>query len=1239
MKFSHVLAVSLLSLAWLPAGPRGGEERSALEEALANAESALSKSDAKAGLVWVDRALERDAKSPKAWELRARCAEALGDKDGRIHALHQHLLLAGAQKDAASELEALRAGILAVDPAAKDLFDLTKIFVPKLKAVAEQYEKDKRPHSAIRAYKEMLALDPESAAIKDAIQRLAAAPDPSLAGDAKPKDLLAGVSEEWIRKRDAEHFNWEKRDKLERDHYVTYTNSGYANLVRAAEAMEQMNAFYREFFRFGVEGDGKAVPRIELHIFRTRDEYLKHGSGPPVKWSGGQFTGGTVETYVGDGSFSDMTGTLFHEAAHQFVSLATNASGWLNEGLASFFEGTRMLSNGTVIMNLPAGHRLFPMVARLQEGWMTDEKDGMDPQDESKSDPKKAPTFAIVLENKYEWGPPWYAPTWAVVYFLYNYQDPVDGRYVYRAAFREFIDKSGGRAGKSAVKNFEEVVLENPEPPIKGVARPAGAAPIRLPKTAAELDAVWKDWLIALAKEQNGEIEVRRPYLAWARNALKAKNASVAAEHFEKALIANPLDVDALLEFGAFLAERKGTDRASKLGLEALRVLESRKPVDEAAVRSAEKSLAKWDPQQKTLERVHEELWAAARRVVQQYEEAGLPTMVMELAWHLGADLNVPGMFAAYERALRKGGHPLALWRLAYNEKNLDGWAATAEEIFVAKGKSLEGRFGVYDEKLFDFRVLTLDAVTSGDWSLEAEVRAEKGKSNFCGLAFGKKDLQNFHGLILFPGRTEASGSREGLAESGFIDLASCFGNSSFKTWRHNPVKTSAEKKDGPATSTEGTWHKLRVDVADNLVDTWFDGEYLATQEFPNADPLRGNFGLILGPGTAQFRNVRFLSRPPRDPAGRIERAVRMEKIAEQGGPPPGGSYLGRVPRFPEVEKWVQGSRKEWKEKGVVPQLLVLWSTQQNDLVQIDAWLRELAQKHANVGLEVVSILSPNDSAGAEAYLKAHPMPGSVGVDKRDKEGLGNTFDLYSIDKFNLPRILLLDVDAKVAWEGDPGFTRSEPWTAGQESYLDAPLADLIAKQKLELLAGWLAKWKSTGAPAIAKGDLAAALPILKEARTLPSGKIEAIDQACAKLDAVEGALDALPATVAAFARDGVEPALPHLADYAKVLKKTFDRNAQLLIGQTREGKVSKDWADALKRCDSIVKTLKKEAKLAQAAELATLLGTMQGKFAKDLAADLAPAVEQSDVSRVQEIAAQAPERPKRWLLDEYLRW
>lgn len=1228
-----IAAVAIPS--WIATPAAGG---SGLAEALAYAEDALSRGKPAEGLAHVDRALERDSKSLQAWDLRARCAEALGERDLEAHALHQELRLSVGQKRPPAEIEALRTRVLVVDPTARDLFDLTRIFVPRLRAVAEQYVKDRRPHSAIRAYKEILALAPESIEIQAAIQAVASAPDPSLAGDAKPKDLLADVSAEWIRERDLKHATWDDRDEQKREHYVTMTDSGYANLVRAAEAMEQMNAFYREFFQYGTEEDGRTVPAIELRLFKNRDEYLKKGSSP-ADWSGGQFTGDAVETYVGEGGFDGMVGVLFHEAAHQFVSLATSASGWLNEGLASFFEGTRILSNGTVIMNLPANHRLMPMAARLEKGWMEDEVDGIDPAEPSKSDPPKAPTFGIVLENKYEWGPPWYAPTWAVVYFLYNYQDPLDGRFVYRAAFREFVDSSGGRVGEGAVKNFEEVVLANPAPPIQGVPRPKDAPEVALPKTVAELDPVWKDWLVALKGEQNGEIEVARPYLAWARAAIKGGDDRVAREHFEKALIAAPNDVATLLEFGAFLAERKGTDRASKLALEALRLLESKEPVDEKAVTAAEKSLDKWDPKRKTLASIHADLWTAAKNVVLGYRAAGMPTMVLDLSWRLGSDLSVPGMTEMYEAALREGAKPVQIWQLAYDEEDLKGWAVQADSGYRADGRSLVASFGKYDELVFDYRVLTLDAVTSGDWSLQADVLARKGEVNFCGLVFGKKDAQNFHGLILFPGRTEASGSREGLASSGFIDLASCFGGTSFKTWRHNPVDTASEGPAKDKTGVAEVWHTLRVDVADGTIDTWFDGEFLSTQEFPSADPLRGSLGLIIGPGEARFRDVRFLARPPRDPAAQIERAVRIAKLESQGGPPPGGSFLGRVPPFPKIGKWIQGSRKGWGEVLFAPQLVVLWSVQQNQIVPIDEWLRDLAAREARVGLEIVAIASANDAETLAGYLAEHPLPGAIAVDAREKPGLGETFEQYSIARFNLPRLLLLDIDGKVVWEGDPGFTRGGSWTAGGESFLDGPLAELIGKNKLEALASWNARWTATGAPAIAAGDLQTALPLMQEARTLPEGRVSAVEDAKRKLGAVEVALGALSATAIAFAESGTDPALPALLDYAKVLKRSADKSTQLVLARIREGKPTRDWADVVKRCEPIAKSVKDERKLALARELVEKLGTMAGRFPGELLADLAPAVQREDVARVVELASTAAERPRRWLVGEYLRW
>jgi Tfp pilus assembly protein PilF len=1227
-------SASHASTSSLPSLPLAAAE-TAVDAALRNAEDALAKGDAKSSQPWIMRALERDAKSIQAWDLRARCAMALGDQDEGVYALHKVLQLSISQKRPAEELTALRARIVAADALAPEVFSLSKVFVAKLSALAEQYEKDKRPHSAIQVHKEILALDPTAVASADAIQRLASAPDPSLAGDAKPKDLLAGVSEEWIRDHDAKHATWPDRAKIEREHYITSTNSGYANLVRAAEAMEQMNAFYRQFFQYGVEGDGKTVPRIELHIFKKREEYLKLGIGPPVEWSAGHFTGDAVETYVGDGSFNDMVGTLFHEAAHQFVSLATSASGWLNEGLASFFEGCRILSNGTVIMNLPANHRLFPMVERLKVGWMTDANDGIDPAAASKSNPTKAPTFRIVLENKYEWGPPWYAPTWALVYFLYNYQDPIDGRYVYRGAFRTFIDKSGGRDGNGAVKNFEEVVLANPQPPIPGVVRPKGSADVKLAKTVADLDPVWKDWLISLAKEQNGEIEVARPYLQWARYALKNKDDSVAREHFEKALVAQPKDTAALLEFGAFLADHKETDRAAKLALDALRVLENAKPVDAKAVQTAEKQLEKWDPKRRALDSVHRDLAATAKNVVQHYYEAKRPMMVMDLAWRLGTDLNIPELFDLYAKAVRESGRTLYLWQVAYNEKSLEGWSVPGDTAFAAEGNLIRSKYKTFSETGFDFQMLTLDAVTSGDYSFETEVQADKGKVNFCGLVFGKKDANNFHALLLFPGKSN-EGDRQGLSDSGFIDLASATGGTAFKTWRHNPVKTAVEHTAG-ATVAE-VWHKLRIDISGNVVDCWYDGEFLSTQEFSSADVLRGNFGLITGPGEVKFANARFQSRPARDVGAQIERAIRMEKLMASDQPI-GGSYLNRIPPFPQVDSWVQGVRRTWLDKGLVPQVFVLWSIAQNELVPIDGWLREFAARHADVGLEIVSVVSANDAEALPAYLANHAFPGALAIDGRSKPGIGDTFTRFSIDKFNLPRLLLIDIDGTVAWEGDPGFSRASPWLPGAvDTFLDAPMTSLIERSKLAEVGVWLPKWRDTAAPALARGDLATALPILDSAAEL-TDKVPEVAAAHAKLAAVLNALTDLPATASGFEHQGVTPALTPLLAYAPLLKKPIDKNTQILITQMADGTCAKEWANAAQRCARIKTKKTDEEKLALATELVGVLAKMKGRFPMELLADLQPAVEAADAARVQEIASAAGDRPMKWLLTQFLHW
>jgi tetratricopeptide (TPR) repeat protein len=1222
-----------LALALAPAAATVPVETSAFRQALAVAERSLESGDLPKARESIQRALERDRRSCDAWRLRARWAAAAGDADERVYATHQLYRLSVAQGAPKDQLAALKAELVALDPIAADLLGLKQRFLARLQSIAERYEKDGRPHSAIRVHKRILSLDPEMQSSRDAIERIASAPDPSLAGEAKPKDLFADVTREWIAKFDAEHADWKDRAKLEHPSYITYTDAGYEVLVRVAEAMEQVNAFYRVFFHHGTKEDGGSVPRINVNIFKNRDEYLTLGVGPPIKWSGGHFTGTAVETYIPDqGGFEEMTGTLFHEAAHQFVSLATNASGWLNEGLASFFEGTRMLPNGTVLMNLPADHRLFPLAARMEKGWMSGPADGIDAKDPDVT-PQKAPRFRTVLEDKYEWGPPWYAPTWGVVYFLYNYQDPVDGRYVYRAAFHEFVDKSGGRIGEGAVKNFEEVVLANPEPPIKGVDR-EGALDVRLPRTVEELDDVWKAWCLRLRDERQGKVEAARPYKLWARYAAANKDYDVALEHFEKGLVETPEDPELLREFAALLLDHfDNADRAAKLTADAIRILERAEPPDEKAIEDAERLLVKIDPQQETLAKVEKELAEAARGIVGRYQEAELPMMVMDVAWRLGSELGISELFAAYEEALRSSGRSLDIWELAYDEESLAGWnapgqAAGTAGAFHADGTFLDADFGIYDAARFDFQTLALDKVASGDFSMEARVEADRGKINFAGFVFGMKDPQTFHGYLLFPGKAEAG---DGTAGTGFVDLMSSFGGQT-KTWRHVPVETAPEE----GRSTAGTWYTLRLDVSGRFVDLWFDGDLVASHEFSSVDVLRGRFGLVTGPGSVRFRDVRYLARDPRDPGARIERAVHVGGLRSQGEPV-GGSYQGLVPPFPTVERWAQGGASSWAEAGRVPQLLVFFSIQQNDLIGIDAWLTDLARRTEDVGLRVVSICSPNDGDAIDAYLKEHPFPGAVGVDKREGTGIGESFERFFIRRFNLPRLLLLDVDGKVVWEGDPGFERGVGWDRSVGSFLDDPLDELIATRKLRALRAWLAAWTETAEPALARGDLPAALETLQASADLDAGSAPEVATAQQRWTALNAALDDLPRTADALAAKEAEPAFGALLDWAQAMGRPADEGQLKKLRKVLSSRDAKDWDKVAEHVDRYKKAKKSPEE--NAAALLERLERLKGAVADGLAADLRSALDSSDLAAFDRVVDASPGRPAAWLAHEYFGW
>ena len=1212
MKATLTLALlCFLSVPPVPAGePR---ESTGFARAVADATRSLDAGDLGRARAALARALERDPNSLAAWELCERWAEKADDKDERVYALHRLVALSRAQKKDKATIEALRARLQSLDPLAAKLVALRTNYLERLTKLAEGYEKSKRPHSAIRAYKQALALDPDRADIQATVERIAAAPDPSLADDARPRDLLEGVSEDWIREHDAKHSDWSNRAILERPNYRTQTDAGYEVLVRTGEAMEQMNAFYRTFFRYGAEGDKRSVSRIDVNIFKNREGYTKD----PNDWSGGHFTGSAVETYIQGSGFEDTVGVLFHEAAHQFVSLATKADGWLNEGMASFFEGTRILANGTVIMNLPANHRLFPLVERMERGFMVDEKDGIDSGD-PKVTPTKAPTFRIVVEDRYEWAPPWYAPTWGVVYFLYNYQDPADGRFLYRKAFWDFVDASAGKMGDTAIATLEELVLANPEPVTPGVT-----STMRLPKTVDELNDVWKAYLFELRDQQTGTVKDVPPYLDWAANARKRGALDDATEFFERAFQMAPNDLAVLESFADFLHERKKSDRAAKLLATALSIVENSEPVDQARIAALEKKMREVDPAFQRLDDVRTALLKDVKALIELYLEGGLNLQAMDIAYHLGSELQEPSIFGLYEKGVRAEGRSIASWRLAYNEENLEGWnAAGVEENFAAAGETLASKFGTFTTGVNDFKIATLDELTSGDYSLECEVEAVQGKVNFAGLVFGRKAAMDCHALILFP---PAPGKQ------GFVDVATFHGGSP-QTLRRNPVQHPDSA--APDKTRTAVYYKLRIDVTGRLVDVWVDGKYVVTHEFATLGVLRGSFGLITGRGEARFRNVRFLARPSRDPSAAIERKLTLEeKNADSESI--NGSFLGRKPPFPVARRWFSEPRKEWDEALGSPQLLVMWSIAQNDQIAIDGYLRDLEQKHASVGLRLVNLLAFWDEDAAEAYLAEHAFPGSVALDTptQAERNYGVTFERFGVtpDRFHLPRFLLLDIDGTVAWEGDPGFTKGELYE-GQESLLDVPLRELVAKRRLTEFVAWRKGWPAAR-EALARGDVAQAAPALKASVDFDAEVSSEVAEAAAALAAVEAAAGGFEALAAKLGESGREPALEALLEWAEALGKPVKKSkaaAAVLKGPN---------IAAWKRAPGMLKpVLAKAGKDPAAVEdvlgtIAALPGAFPAEFAEEARAVA------GDGAALKALLDQSAQLPARWLASEHFRW
>jgi tetratricopeptide (TPR) repeat protein len=994
-------ALALLLAVLLPQDPAP-----TVQALLAEARGELAAGRLDAARTAVDRAAMRDARHLAVLETSASIADAAGDLDRAAHDRFLWIELHDGRPRAQQDRRARKAvleTLLAADPEAQAWEKLQKRYVAGLVGLAKEYEKDADLLGAIDLWAHVLEVDPTRVDAQAAIAQIRrtggaeVAVEDLFAGAGDPTD---GLSAEEQRALDAAHATWENAYTKETDNYRYRTDAGKLVLETSAIAMEQMNRFYRRFFRF--KEDGGKTPQIEIRIFRSRDEYLELGSNP-VEWSGGQFTGSAVETYVGGVTgkegLRDMYRTLFHEAGHQFVSLTGPfVPGWLNEAYASFFEGCTILSNGSVRWNQPPPGRLFPLAQRMERGWMesTAEADGAD------ADPERAPPFRMVVEGRYAWGPPWYAPTWGLVYFLYNHRD-AEGRAVWRDALHAYYQSFKRGRAEDPVLHFEETVLTAPLSPVRRID---------------ELDPLWKAFVLELRDRETGKSDGGTRLLAWADAALGRGEKDLALEFLLEARDELGADPDLLWKTAELLQDLDRRPRAAATYREFKRELELRGRHEDPRYEDAKQRIRRLDSNVVRYEALKQKVGVDGLALARGYEERGLPTMALEIARRMSARYSMPEALEFYVALAERTGRSLARWSLAYDERSLDGWSGD-EDAYQAYGARIRAEVRA-DGGTMVTKLLTADVVFDGDFSLEAELRIPfdggEPAGRLAGLCFGRKGDQDYHAVLLHP--------------NGFLDVSTNRGG----TWEirdHRQVPAGA-----------GDWHRLRIDVAGESVDVYLDGLYVRSLDYPNARVLRGGFGLITGPGSAEYREIRLLARDPHDPAARIERRMAMERVLADAGLRQEGSFSGIEP--PELEvRWQRGEPTRLAELRGRPVMLVFWSPAAEKVIPTARYIAHLTSRGEAADLQTIVICDGGTGAAAlRDALATEAMAGArIAIDA------GPTFERYFVKAggFGMPRFLLLGRSGRVVFEGDPGFRSGVGWReADGATYVDQAFAELL---------------------------------------------------------------------------------------------------------------------------------------------------------------------------------------------------
>jgi len=610
-----------------------------------------------------------------------------------------------------------------------------------------------------------------------------------------------------IAMEDARHDTWKKAWKIKGDNYTVETDAGWELGSAVLDAMEQVNAYYRQVFQHKQGGGGTA--RCTIRLYKTREEFLQMEGERDDATQGFYSSANYVACFdprSHGGRIGDLWETLFHEASHQFTSMISTGTipGWLDEGTAVYFEGTRRQGNGRVVANLVEEERLDHLKDVLRKG---------------------SPTLREVVSwFRDESYPLDYYPIGGfLVYFFKNYEDDACER-VYAPIFDAYLRsyKSGGK--HDPVQRFEEYFIHKADQP--GV------------KDFAAFEKRFKDWCLQLCDLQFGPTDRADVLLQRAAKQRKLGKLDAAIDSYRWALDKRNGDLRGLLGLAEVHAERKDDDASVYRFRQLIHEARSIEAQDDALA-----ELPGLTPKALTescLGRIEAVDGVVAQRVAtgdaayvamidmaaRKYVEAGYPRVA---AWLLD---NANGAVAGH-RELEAAQHAIEsehavyarLWRRP--PLDLEDWDPVGR--WTVEGDAL---VGTYDAKGGDQACILREPLPDR-YRFEVTIRLRKtvGEDPFVGLLFGIDEGPVWDVL--------------GSDADGAVDVSRAVVD--WKTLKDLPSLGASTKEP----------FRLGIDVERGRVRFFVQGKQVYTHTYPPGD-TRGRVGFVVQDVEAEFTDIRM---------------------------------------------------------------------------------------------------------------------------------------------------------------------------------------------------------------------------------------------------------------------------------------------------------------------------------------------------------------------------------------------